>query len=69
MNAPAIPCIDDPRPQPPTAPAPGDCCGEGCANCVLDLHEQAMARYREWLAAWQARHPEDVSAGAGDQNR
>jgi hypothetical protein len=69
MTEAVAPRTDDPRPQPPAAPAPGDCCGEGCANCVHDLHEQAMLRYREWLAAWQARHPGDTPAGAGDQNR
>ncbi|WP_082190149.1 oxidoreductase-like domain-containing protein [Frateuria defendens] len=48
----------DPRPQPPPAPAPGDCCGEGCSHCVLDRYELELARYRDALAAWLARHPE-----------
>lgn len=45
----------DPEPQPPEAPAPEDCCGSGCVRCVFDLHEEAMDRYRERHAAWQAR--------------
>ena len=49
---------DDPRPQPPAAPEPGDCCGGGCTLCVFDLHEQTLARYRQQLAAWLLRHPQ-----------
>ncbi|MHB8570552.1 MAG: oxidoreductase-like domain-containing protein [Metallibacterium sp.] len=37
-----------PRPQPPSAP--GDCCGGGCTLCI-DLHEQALQRYQQQLAA------------------
>lgn len=49
---------DDPKPQPPVEPDAIDCCGEGCVPCIYDLHEQAVERYREALAAWLARHPE-----------
>jgi hypothetical protein len=52
------PFPDDPPPVPPTEPDPGDCCGEGCVNCVLDRYDAAMERYRAALAAWQARHPD-----------
>jgi len=48
----------DPKPQPPVAPEASDCCGEGCVPCIHDIHEQAVERYREALAAWRARHPE-----------
>lgn len=49
---------DDPKPQPPVEPDALACCGEGCVPCIYDLHEQAVERYREALAAWLARHPE-----------
>lgn len=45
----------DPPPRPPVAPDPADCCGEGCANCVYDIHEAALQRYREALEAWRMR--------------
>jgi hypothetical protein len=55
-----MPAADDPAPQSPQEPDPGDCCGEGCVNCVFDVYEAALARYELRLAAWRARHPEDV---------
>jgi len=45
----------DPKPVRPPAPAPGDCCGEGCAHCVLDMHDAAIERYEAELAAWLSR--------------
>ena len=54
--------LDDPRPQPPEPPDPGDCCGGGCVTCVYDLHEAALERHEEALAAWRRRHP-DLPAG------
>jgi hypothetical protein len=47
----------DPPPVKPVAPLPEDCCGEGCAHCVYDLHDLALERYEADLAAWLARHP------------
>jgi hypothetical protein len=47
---------DDLPPSPPRAPDPEDCCGTGCVPCVFDVYEDQLARYREALAAWQARH-------------
>lgn len=47
----------DPPPQRPAPPDAGDCCGGGCMNCVFDIHENALVRYEEALAAWQLRHP------------
>lgn len=49
---------DDPRPQPPEAPGPNECCGSGCPLCVLDLYADELARYREQLAQWRLRHPD-----------
>lgn len=48
----------DPRPQPPEAPGPNECCGSGCPLCVLDLYADELAVYRQRLAEWTARHPE-----------
>ncbi|QBB70841.1 oxidoreductase-like protein [Pseudolysobacter antarcticus] len=44
---------NDTPPLPPIEPDPGDCCGEGCTNCVFDIYEAAMARYLIALAAWK----------------
>jgi hypothetical protein len=49
----------DPRPLPPPAPEPDDCCHSGCAICVFDLYNDALERYEEQLAAWLARHPDE----------
>ncbi len=48
----------DPCPVAPEAPLPSDCCDSGCDPCVHDLYAEELARYRERLAAWRARHPE-----------
>lgn len=45
----------DPRPQPPVRPDLEDCCRSGCTPCVFDLYEEALERYREALAAWEAK--------------
>jgi hypothetical protein len=45
----------DPPPTPPVEPDAADCCGEGCARCVFDIYEEALARYDAALAAWRAR--------------
>ncbi|MFC4729006.1 oxidoreductase-like domain-containing protein [Coralloluteibacterium thermophilus] len=50
----------DPRPEPPEPPLPGECCESGCDPCVYDLHAEAMAAYREALAAWRVRHPDEA---------
>ena len=46
----------DPPPVPPVEPEPGACCQSGCDPCVYDLYWQAVDRYEQALAAWQARH-------------
>lgn len=48
--------LSDPPPVPPVAPDPGECCGEGCANCILDIYDAALERYESELAAWRQRH-------------
>ena len=58
MSGEESPPSRDPRPQPPSAPEPGDCCGGGCILCIFDLHEQALQRYQQQLAAWLLRHPQ-----------
>ena len=45
----------DPKPEPPVAPDLNDCCGNGCDPCIFDLHDMAMAQYRQVLKEWQAR--------------
>lgn len=49
----------DPMPTAPEAPLPGDCCDSGCDPCVYDLYAEEMAAYRDKLAAWRQRHPQD----------
>lgn len=57
MSAPLAP-DPDPRPQPPQAPLPQECCESGCPICVYDLYAEAMEEYRQALAAWRQRHPD-----------
>jgi hypothetical protein len=49
---------DDPKPPPPQAPAPGDCCGNGCTFCVEDMYQQELERHQAALKAWLLRHPD-----------
>jgi len=61
MCMPSDPPVDaDPRPEPPATPDAAECCGNGCDPCIYDLHAEAMAYYREALAAWRERHPDQV---------
>lgn len=53
-----IPLADlDPRPEPPEAPLPSDCCDSGCPVCVFDSYSEELQAYREAVAAWKTRHP------------
>ncbi|HQW64875.1 MAG TPA: oxidoreductase-like domain-containing protein [Pseudomonadota bacterium] len=52
---PALP----PRPEPPQ---PGDCCGGGCARCVIDAYEEQLA---EWQALVDALHATAPGQGRG----
>jgi hypothetical protein len=36
-----------PRPQ---APEPGECCGGGCARCVLDVYAEQLERWERQVA-------------------
>ncbi len=38
---------------------PSDCCNSGCPICVHDLYAEQLQHYREQLAAWKQRHPEE----------
>lgn len=40
-------------PTPPREPDAGDCCGEGCLNCVFDVYEARLERYRAALEQWR----------------
>jgi hypothetical protein len=53
---------DDPAPIAPTPPEPADCCNGGCERCVLELYEEALARYESARSAWEARR-KDVQHG------
>lgn len=55
----------DPRPLPPEAPLPSDCCGGGCSVCVLDAYQAELDHYRARLAAWLERHPGPGDAAGG----
>jgi hypothetical protein len=37
-------------PPKPVAPDPGDCCGSGCARCVLDVYDEQLAAWRNAVA-------------------
>ena len=49
----------DPRPQPPEQPLPSDCCDSGCDPCIFDSYSEELHHYRQQLAQWLARHPEE----------
>jgi hypothetical protein len=46
----------DSEPEPPREPEAWECCQSGCDPCVYDRYWQALERYEQALAAWQARH-------------
>jgi hypothetical protein len=50
------PADEDPPPQAPRAPEPGECCQSGCEPCIYDTYWDAMERYELALKAWRARH-------------
>lgn len=43
-------------PPKPEAPLPGDCCGGGCARCVLDIYADELARWEREVAEIRALH-------------
>ena len=45
----------DPPPLRPLEPGLADCCGDGCARCVFDIYEEALARFEIDLATWCLR--------------
>lgn len=52
--------VNDPPPEPPSAPDPGDCCGGGCVHCVYDLHDTALDRHQAAHEAWLLRNPQNT---------
>ncbi|WP_088061630.1 oxidoreductase-like domain-containing protein [Xanthomonas fragariae] len=50
----------DPRPTAPAPPAANACCQSGCSLCVHDLYAEELVRYRQALAAWEARRSAKV---------
>ncbi|MGB0954909.1 MAG: oxidoreductase-like domain-containing protein [Panacagrimonas sp.] len=52
---------NDPKPEPPDKPLPGDCCDTGCAPCVLDAYADAMQAYRTALRQWQDRQSQAIA--------
>jgi len=54
---PAVGAPDDPQPVPPNPDDYTGCCDSGCTPCVFDLYWEAVARYEQALAAWEARQP------------
>ena len=50
----------DPRPVAPEPPLPGDCCDSGCDPCVHDSYSEELQDYRERLARWLERHPDEA---------
>lgn len=45
----------DAKPQPPDPDNYTGCCDSGCTPCVFDLYWEAVARYEQALAEWDAR--------------
>lgn len=48
---------DDPRPQLPDKPAADECCGGGCAPCVLETYEDERSEYHGRMVEWFGRNP------------
>lgn len=55
LAMPDSPHDDDHPPVPPIRPGNDECCNSGCNPCILDLHEEAVERYRAELRAWEER--------------
>lgn len=62
---------DDPEPEAPQPPAPGDCCHSGCTFCVEDMYQGELDRYRVALKEWQERQEGQSAAqqNAGGANK
>ncbi len=53
-----------PMPAKPEAPDAGDCCGEGCARCVMDVYEQRLREWQEAIDALRLAKPKESERGA-----
>lgn len=51
----ALPPAEEEIPLPPR-PEPGDCCGGGCAVCVLEGYEDELARWEREVAEIMQRN-------------
>lgn len=47
-----------PKPEPP---APGDCCGGGCARCVFDVYDEQLERWERQVAEIVKRREQEKS--------
>jgi len=57
FDNPDKPGLTDPISRPPAKPVPpdsGECCGIGCAPCIWDYYHQALHRWQQKMAAWEA---------------
>ncbi|MGJ8669030.1 MAG: oxidoreductase-like domain-containing protein [Oceanococcus sp.] len=45
--------VQRPRPQPPEAPLPSDCCDSGCVDCIFDQYGDALRAYERALTLWE----------------
>ena len=63
VAVPSVSSSADRQPVRPLKPEIADCCGDGCARCVFDIYEEALARFEVDLAAWRARQPQGVGNG------
>ena len=48
-------------PPKPAAPEPGECCGGGCARCVLDVYQDELAPWEREVAEILERQPRPPS--------
>lgn len=60
MNPGAMP------PTPPREPSAEDCCGQGCVNCVFDVYQAQVLRYRAELEQWRNDGEHHGDKGPGD---
>jgi hypothetical protein len=51
------------QPHKPLPPDPADCCGGGCARCVWDIYDQALADWQTGNAAAEVQPAPRDQAG------
>ena len=55
---------DDPMPAPPVKPGAAECCESACERCVFDVYADELEAYRQALARWRTRHPDEKGDGS-----